>query len=137
MAESSKSSSDKANNDVANNTQPSNGRSTTFEEMQSMMRAARARASNSHQSTTVYSSVSPAVAMGALRDIEEEALREDLVNPETSEEERAQIRERLAGIQVQRRWHDMVRTLEPSAPNSHSSAPSASAPSKTGKGPSR
>ena len=45
---------------------------------------------------TVHSGVSPAVAMAALMDIEEEGMREDLVDPATTEEERAQLRERLA-----------------------------------------
>lgn len=34
--------------------------------------------------------------MAALMDIEEEGMREDLVDPATTEEERAQLRERLA-----------------------------------------
>jgi hypothetical protein len=141
MAESSKAPSDKTSSDASNNSQPSTSSGVTSEGIHAMFEAARVRASHI-PSPTVYSSVSPAVAMAALMDIEEEGMREELVDPATTEEERAQIRERLAELQVsretQRRWHEMIRTLEPPAPNSHRlSVPSTTAPSKTGKEPAR
>ncbi|KAG7284779.1 hypothetical protein NEMBOFW57_009391 [Staphylotrichum longicolle] len=89
MAESSNSSAD-----TDNNAQPSTGKVDVI----AILQAERAKPANNTLEKFFgppSKGVPPDVAMSALWDMEEEPLHEELQDPETTEERRAEIRDRL------------------------------------------
>ncbi|KAL2125856.1 hypothetical protein VTI74DRAFT_2478 [Chaetomium olivicolor] len=140
MAESSKSAADNLkSSDAPNHPEPSRDRGPTPEQVRAIIRAARENPGVTNISwPTPTDGVSPAEAMDALLEMEEEALQEELQDPETTEVERATIRQRLSGMQTQRRWLGFTRMIgSPSTNLQNAPRSDDDKPSKTGKEPSR
>lgn len=135
MAESSKDRADGNQSDNANGPRPAGN----AVDVRALLEAAAERHRNSPRRPVVHSGVPANVAMRALLDVEEESWREDLRDPNTTEEERATIEETLSGIESQRRWLDFVRSIvEPPNQQTVDHPRRETGPaSRTGKGPSQ
>ncbi|KAK0706889.1 hypothetical protein B0T26DRAFT_756324 [Lasiosphaeria miniovina] len=111
MAESSKDGADGNQSDNANGPRPAGN----AVDVHALLEMVAERHRNSSRLPVVHSGVPANVAMRALLDVEEEGWREDLRDPNTTEEERVAIEETLSGIQSHRRWLDFVQSVvEPS-----------------------
>ncbi|KAH6620717.1 hypothetical protein B0J18DRAFT_410569 [Chaetomium sp. MPI-SDFR-AT-0129] len=81
-------------------------------EILAMIRASREKGFTSPRSSVLIDlppaqpGVSAHVAAQALLEIDEERLREELQNPDLTEEERVQVFKQLRGIESSRIWHE-------------------------------
>ncbi|KAK0709541.1 hypothetical protein B0T26DRAFT_754729 [Lasiosphaeria miniovina] len=111
MAESSKDRADGNRSDNGNANGPRPAGNVNAVDVRGLLQIAAERQRNSPRHPVAHTGVPANVAMRALLDAEEESWREDLRDPNTTEEERVMIEETLSDIQSHRRWLDFTQSI--------------------------